>query len=41
MYGTLMMFQACQKFDDSEKSVNNFYYEMLEQPIKEDIVINI
>ena len=42
MYDTLMKFQTRQKFTDYEKSVNNLYnmyYEMLEQPIKEDINI--
>ena len=40
MYDTLMKFQTRKKFADYEKSVNNLYnmyYEMLEQPIKEDI----
>ena len=42
MYDTLMKFQTRKKFADYEKSVNNLYnmyYEMLEQPIKEDITI--
>ena len=42
MYDTLMKFQTRQKFADYEKSVNNLYnmyYEMLEQPIKEDLNI--
>ena len=42
MYDTLMKYQTRNKFFDYEKSVNNLYnmyYEMLEQPVKEDITI--
>ena len=42
MYDTLMKFQTRKKFADYEKSVNNLYnmyYEMLEQPMKEDVTI--
>ena len=42
MYDTLMKYQTRKKFVDYETSINNLYnmyYEMLEQPMKEDINI--